>query len=115
MFFHTLADDGSISYEMLTGEFKLNFCGTYFIKWFVVPQTGLVEDGSSFAVSVDNNASLASSSRVQLSPTVGSSIVEVKGIPPIIKLVNVSDNCIKLSNTAQVTAGIVIFRIGDEI
>ena len=112
MFFHALSDDGSITCEFTTGEFRLNFCGTCFIKWFVAPQSGLTSEGSNFAVFVNGQEDFAGSSHIKISPAVGFSIVNANGFPSTVRLVNVSDGNISLSQTAQVTAGIIIFRIG---
>lgn len=45
----------------------------------------------------------------------GFSIVKVNAAPPVIQLVSVSDGLVFLSEQTQVVAGIVIFKIGDEV
>jgi len=115
LFDSVLADDGTIEYNELTGAFTLRFCGDYFIKWFIVPEMGLTADGSSFAVAVNGSTDLIGSSHARVSPTVGFSVVKVNGPPPVIQLMSVSDGIIELSKFTLVTAGIVIFKIGDEI
>jgi len=115
LFDDALVDDGTVEYDSLTGAFTLRFCGDYFIKWFVVPEGGLTTDGANFAVAVNGSTDLVGASHGKVSPTVGFSIVKVNGPPPTIQLVNVSDGNIELSKMTQVTAGIVIHKIGDEI
>ena len=115
MLFDTVVnDDGTIEYNMVNGEFHLRFCGDYFIKWFVVPEMSLTGDGVNFAIAITGPRDLIAASHVAISPTVGFSIVRVNGPPPTVKLVSVSDDVIFLSEETQVTAGILIFKIGEE-
>lgn len=115
LFDTTVMDNGTVSYNALNGEFTLNFCGDYFIKWFIVPRTGFTTDGVNFAISINGATDFVGSSHVKISPTVGYSIVKVNAAPPIIQLINVSDGLVFLSDETQVVAGIVIFKIGDEM
>ncbi|MGL5511864.1 MAG: hypothetical protein ACRDBM_01320 [Sporomusa sp.] len=115
LFDTAVVDNGTISYNTLNGEFTLNFCGDYFIKWFIVPNTGFTTDGVNFAIAINGSTDLIGSSHVKVSPTVGFSIVKVNAAPPVIQLVSVSDGLIFLSDKTQVVAGIVIFKIGNEM
>jgi len=110
-----VVDNGTIEYNTLNGEFTLRFCGDYFIKWFVVPQMDLAKDGVNFAIAVNGSTGLIGSSHAAISPAVGFTIVAVDGAPPKIQLVSVSDGTIFLSEVTQVTAGILIFKIGEEM
>ncbi|MDR2168099.1 MAG: hypothetical protein LBE35_09675 [Clostridiales bacterium] len=112
LFYHALSDDGSISYLDETGEFMLNFCGVYFVKWFVAPQTGLSTDGANFAICVNGSEDSPGAAHLKISAVSGVSIIKVDGPPPVMKLCNASDNSLQLSHVAKVTAGILIFRIG---
>jgi len=114
LFDHAVVDDGTIEYDEMTGTFTLRFCGDYFVKWFVVPEMGMSTDGSSFAVAINGSTDLIGSSHASISPTIGFSIVKVDGPPPALQLISVSDGAIELSKYTLVTAGIVIFKIGDE-
>jgi len=114
LFDDVLADDGTIEYNTLSGAFTLRFCGDYFIKWFVVPEMGMAMDGSEFAIAVNGSTDLTGSSHAMVSPTVGFTIVKVNGPAPTVQLLCVSDAVIELSKFTLVTAGIVIFKIGDE-
>lgn len=115
LFDDTLMDDGTIDYNVINGAFTLRFCGDYFIKWFIAPEMGLTTDGSDFAVAVNGITDLTGSSHTRISPTVGFTVVKVNGPPPTVQLVSVADGIIELSKVTQVKAGIVIFKIGDEI
>jgi len=114
LFDDVLTDDGTIEYNSLNGEFTLRFCGDYFIKWFVVEEMGLTTDAGNYAIAVNGSTDLIGSAHVKMSPTTGFSIVKVNGLPPALQLVNVSDGIIQLSKMTQVTAGIVMFKIGEE-
>ena len=114
LFDDVLADDGTIEYNMLNGAFTLRFCGDYFIKWFIIPEMGMATNGSEFAIAVNGATDLTGSSHAMVSPTAGFTIVKVNGPPPTAQLVCVSDAVIELSKFTLVTAGIVIFKIGDE-
>jgi len=115
LFDDALMDEGTIEYNSLTGEFTLRFCGDYFIKWFIVPEMGLATDGANFAIAVNGAPDLVGSSHERVSSTVGFSIVKVNGPPPVVQLINVSDDIIEFSKFTQVTAGIVLFKIGNEV
>jgi len=110
-----LADDGTIEYNGMTGAFTLRFCGDYFIKWFVVPEGGQTTDGSNFAITVNGVTGLIGSCHAKVSPTAGISIVKVNSTPPTVQLISVSEGIIELSRVTHVKAGIVIFKIGDEM
>ncbi|MGL5515086.1 MAG: hypothetical protein ACRDBM_17880, partial [Sporomusa sp.] len=114
LFDTAVVDNGTISYNTLNGEFTLNFCGDYFIKWFIVPQTGFTTDGVNFAIAINGSTGVVGSSHVKISPTIGYSIVKVNAAPPIIKLVSLSDGLVFLAEETQMDAGIVIFKIGNE-
>jgi len=114
LFDDALADDGTIEYSSIDGAFTLRFCGDYFIKWFIVPEMGQTADGANFAVAVNGSTDLIGSAHMKMSPTMGFSIVKVNGPPPTVQLVSVSGGVIELSKVTQVTAGIVIYKIGDE-
>ena len=115
LFNSTLVSEGTIEYSVITREFTLRFCGDYFIKWFIAAQSGLTTNGANFAIAVNGQTDLIGSSHVRVSPTLGFSIVRVSGAPPTISLVNISDDTVYLSPAVKVTAGIVIFKIGDEM
>ena len=109
-----LADNGTVEYDALTGAFTLRFCGDYFIKWFIVPEAGVTTDGAGFAIAFGGGADLIGTSHAKISPSVGFTILKVNGPPPTIQLINVADGNIELSKMTQVTAGIVMFKVGDE-
>ena len=115
LFDDAVEDDGTIEYNSMNGAFTLRFCGDYFIKWFIVPERNVTIDGSNFAISINGEMDLIGSCHAAISPTVGFSIVKVDGLPPTIQLISTSDGVIELSKVAQVKAGIVIFKIGDEM
>ena len=115
LFDDELADDGTIEYNTMNGAFTLRFCGDYFIKWFIVPEMGMATNGSEFAIAVNGATDLTGTSHAMVSPTVGFSIVRVNGPPPTVQLVCVSDAVIELSKFTLVTAGIVMFKIGDQM
>jgi len=114
LFDDALVDDGTIDYNALNGAFTLRFCGDYLIKWFIVPEMGMATNGSEFAIAVNGVTDLTGASHAMVSPTVGFTIVKVAGPPPAVQLICVSDAVIELSKFTLVTAGIVIFKIGDE-
>ena len=116
MLFDTIvSDDGTIDYNSINGEFTLRFCGDYLIKWFIIPEMGITRKGVNFALSVNGSVNLIGSGHSKNSPTVGFSIVKVKGPPPTLKLISISDDIVFLSSVTQVKAGILIFKIGDEV
>jgi len=115
LFDDALMDNGTIEYNSLTGAFTLRFCGDYFIKWFIVPEMGLAVDGANFAIAINGVTDIVGSSHERVSSTVGFSVVKVNGEPPVVQLVSVSGDIIELSKFTQVTAGIVLFKIGDEV
>ncbi|MCL2336195.1 MAG: hypothetical protein FWC60_02120 [Firmicutes bacterium] len=116
MLFDTaLVDDGTVEYNEMTGAFTLRFCADYFIKWFVVPEMGLSTDGVNFALLINGAHDFTDSVHVKVSATVGFSAIKVNGSPPSVQLVCVSDDLIELSKVTQVKAGIVIFKIGEEV
>jgi len=116
LFDDALVDDGTIEYNSLTGALTLRFCGDYFIKWFIVPEMGRTTDGAAFAVEVTGSgADLIGASHTKTSPCFGFTILKVNGPPPALQLVNISDGDIELSKMTQVTAGIVVFKIGNEV
>ena len=115
LFDDAVVDDGTIEYNEVNGAFTLRFCGDYFIKWFIVPQGGFSIDGVNLGISINGSLDLIGSSHAKISPTDGFTIVKVDGPPPTVQLISVSDGTIELSTVTQVKAGIVIFKIGDEI
>ncbi|MGL6199833.1 MAG: hypothetical protein ACRC3H_12970 [Lachnospiraceae bacterium] len=115
LFDTAVVDNSTISYNTLNGEFTRNFCADYFIKWFIVPRAGFTTDGVNFAISINGSTDAVGSSDVRISPTVGFSIVKVNAAPPILRLVNLSDDIVFLSDETQIVAGIVIFKIGEEM
>ena len=115
LFDDALADDGTIEYNALNGAFTLRFCGDYFIKWFIAPAGGLTADGASFAIAVNGSTDLIGAAHAKISSVVGFSIIKVNGPPPEVQLVSVSDGIVELSPMVQVKAGIVLFKIGDEV
>ena len=114
LFDDVLTDNGTIEYNSLSGTFTLRFCGDYFIKWFIVPEMGRTTDGAGFAVAYNGGADLIGTSHAKISPNAGFTILKVNGPPPAIQLINVADGNIELSKMTQVTAGVVMFKIGDE-
>ena len=106
-------DDGTIEYNMLTGEFTLAFCGYYKIKWFVATESSSTTDGINFAIAINGQPGMIGSSHADVGEMVGFGIVKVNGAPPVITLVNVSNNDVYFSQASQVKAGIVIYKIGD--
>jgi len=116
MLFDTaVVDDGTIEYNALNGAFTLRFCGNYFIKWFVAPQMDMTRDGVNFAIAINGSIDLIGSSHAAISPAMGFTIVNVTGSPPTIQLICVSDGNIFLSEVTQVKAGILLFKIGEEL
>ena len=115
LFDNALVDGGTIEYNSLNGAFTLRFCGDYFIQWFVATQMGLTTDGSNFAIALDGVTDIIGSDHVRISPTLGFTIVKVNGPPPTVQLVSVADGIIELSQMTLVKAGIVIFKIGEEM
>jgi len=115
LFDDAVEDDGTIEYNAVTGAFTLRFCGDYFIKWFVILEGGTTTDGANFAIAINGATDLIGSCHAKVSPTVGFSIVKVDGPPTTVQLISVSDDILQLSQVTQVTAGIVIFKIGDEL
>jgi len=109
-----LEGDGTIEYNLTTGEFRLRFCGDYFVKWFVAPRSGYTVNGSNFAVAVNGSTDLIGSDHIKASQAVGFSVIKVNGPPVIIELINISGDTLFLSQAELIKAGIVIFRIGDE-
>ena len=112
-FNEALEDDGTVEYDIQSSEFTLSFCGVYFIKWFIAPQSGYTIDGANLAIAVGGAPGFVGSSHTKVSAVTGFSIVKVNGPPLTVSLVNVSDNIIIFSQGAQVKAGIVIFRIDE--
>ena len=110
-----VVDDGTIEYNPLNGEFKLRFCGDYFIKWFIVPQMELTRDGFDFAIAVNGVIDIIGSSHVAISPAIGYSLIKVDGTPPSVQLICISDGVVFLSQVTLVTAGILIFKVGEEL
>jgi len=115
LFDDALIDDGTIEYNALSGTFTLRFCGDYFIKWFIVTEMGMATDGSEFAIAVNGSTDITGSSHARVANNVGFSIVHVTAMPPTVQLLNMSDNIIELSKFTLVTAGIILYKIGDEM
>lgn len=113
VFDHTLLSNGSISNDTVNGEIAINLCGVYLIKWFVVPQLGLTPDGVNFAIVSAGGQGPQGSGHVKVASTSGFSIIEVGSVPYTIQLNNISKGDITLSNFTQVTAGLVVVKIGD--
>jgi len=113
VFDHTLISNGSIENNTVNGELEIHFCGIFFVKWFVAPQFGLTTDGVNFAIVSGGAQGPQGSGHSSVSPAVGYAVIEVNSVPHTFRLVNTSDEEFALSGFTQVSAGLVIAKIGD--
>jgi len=113
VFDNVLLSNGSIENNTVNGQIEIYFCGIFLIKWFVVPQLGLTTDGLNFAIAVNGAHGPQGSGHSKVSSAVGFTVITVDSTPYTLRLINISDGDIALSDITQVTAGLIIAKIGD--
>lgn len=100
-----------ISYNASTGIITFNEAGYYYVDWYVAPQFGLTTDGSNWAIETAlSGMTIIGSSHTKVSATTGFAILDAEENETI-RLVNVSDGALSLSQAVQSKAGLVAYSV----
>ena len=100
-----------IEYNQDSGVITFHEPGYYYFDWYVAPQFGLTTDGSNWAIQKNNGElSIIGSSHTRVSVTTGFAMINAAA-EDTVRLVNVSDGALTLSQAVRCKAGLIVFSV----